>query len=134
MHAHQLPATHNKPFSAYIPSQLSVTRSKAGIVQKALTKQRHPSFPTARRHQVVSATSGAELPTVTQPFSIHDVDRELWMVLDLASDSELEGVHDMLFGEQSWSWLDTLYNAACTVLLIPASQEQASDQMQVQVF
>lgn len=45
------------------------------------------------------------------------------MVLDLASDSELEGVHDMLFGELSWSWLDTLYNAACTVTLMPTPQE-----------
>lgn len=37
---------------------------------------------------------------VTQPWSSNDVDRDLWAVLDLASDEELEGVHDILFGEQ----------------------------------
>ena len=39
------------------------------------------------------------LPVVTQPSSANDVDRELWTVLDLASDNELEGVHDILFGQ-----------------------------------
>lgn len=37
---------------------------------------------------------------MTQPRSPNDVDLDLWAVLDLASDEELERVHDMLFGEQ----------------------------------
>ena len=63
-------------------------------------------FGTARLRDKAfrSFTAGSarrdSLPVVTQPWSSNDVDRELWAVLDLASDEELEGVHDMLFGEQ----------------------------------
>lgn len=52
------------------------------------------------RSVVVSSSRGGSLPVVTQPWSSNDVDRDLWAVLDLASDEELEGVHDILFGEQ----------------------------------
>lgn len=52
------------------------------------------------RSVLASSSRGGSLPVVTQPRSPNDVDRDLWAVLDLASDEELEGVHDMLFGEQ----------------------------------
>lgn len=45
-----------------------------------------------------ASSSRSKLPVVTQPASSNDVDRDLWTVLDLASDEELEGVHDVLFG------------------------------------
>lgn len=35
---------------------------------------------------------------LTRPCSDQDVDRELWNLLDLAHDDELEAVHDILFG------------------------------------
>ena len=55
---------------------------------------------TSRPLQVIGAHSSqrGSLPVVTQPWSCNDVDRDLWTVLDLASDEELEGVHDILFG------------------------------------
>ena len=39
------------------------------------------------------------LEPITRPFSQQDVDRELWDLLDLATDDELEAVHDILFGK-----------------------------------
>lgn len=36
---------------------------------------------------------------VTKPYNELDVDRELWDLLDLAHDDELQAVHDILYGE-----------------------------------
>lgn len=55
---------------------------------------------------------------MTQPFSVHGIDRELWMVLDLASDTELEGVHDMLFGEPNQCIPSMLHEASCKVTAV----------------
>ena len=35
---------------------------------------------------------------LTRPYSELDVDRELWELLDLAQDDELQAVHDILYG------------------------------------
>ena len=43
--------------------------------------------------------SSAALEPLTRPMSEHDVDGELWSLLDLASDEELEDVHNILYGE-----------------------------------
>ncbi|DBA73736.1 TPA: hypothetical protein ACH3X2_009712 [Trebouxia sp. C0005] len=54
-----------------------------------------------RGRQICVRTASArrdKISSVTQPSSCNDVDRDLWTVLDLASDEELEGVHDILFG------------------------------------
>lgn len=58
-----------------------------------------PRLRTCRPYRFVLAKSsrGSSLPVVTQPRSPNDVDLDLWAVLDLASDEELERVHDMLF-------------------------------------
>jgi hypothetical protein len=42
-----------------------------------------------------------DLEPITRPYSQQDVDRELWDLLDLATDDELEAVHDILFGENN---------------------------------
>ncbi len=38
------------------------------------------------------------LEPITRPYCEEDVDRELWDLLDLANDDELEAVHDILYG------------------------------------
>jgi hypothetical protein len=35
---------------------------------------------------------------VTKPYNDFGVDRELWDLLDLAHDDELQAVHDILYG------------------------------------
>ena len=40
----------------------------------------------------------AALEPLTRPHSEHDVDGELWLLLDIASDDELVEVYDILFG------------------------------------
>ena len=45
------------------------------------------------------AASSTALEPLTRPMSEHDVDGELWSLLDLASDEELEDVHNILYGE-----------------------------------
>ena len=79
----------------------TVTRvNTAGLYRQSSTAT--PRLRKCRPYRSVLAKSSrtGSLPVVTQPRSPNDVDRDLWAVLDLASDEELEGVHDMLFGEQ----------------------------------
>ena len=99
MHAGQLGSRYSTPCSLLSPLQSGPLRLKCAAAHKPFRKQNCSGSPAGRRFGVASASKRDELPTVTQPFSVHGVDRELWMVLDLASDTELEGVHDMLFGE-----------------------------------
>jgi hypothetical protein len=40
---------------------------------------------------------------LTEPISMLDVDKELWEVLDLCSDEELETIYDVLFGPSPFS-------------------------------
>lgn len=83
-----------RPKSAFTqgtPAHKGVSRS----VPERLRVQYH-----GRRFCVKTASAHRKkLPSVTQPSSCNDVDRDLWTVLDLASDDELEGLHDILFGE-----------------------------------
>lgn len=77
---------------------------QAAVAKKSLQKsapERMHWQESRRRTCARAASSRGKLPSVTQPSSCNDVDRDLWMVLDLASDEELEGVHDILFGELS---------------------------------
>jgi hypothetical protein len=37
-------------------------------------------------------------PRLTEPASPYEVDRELWEILDMATDEELERIHGVLFG------------------------------------
>lgn len=102
MRVHQVPAQSDRPVLGHT-SLHAAKRAQVCIKQRPTRKHRSYSSTAPRRSRTLSAARRDELPTATQPFSIHDVDRELWMVLDLASDTELEGVHDMLFGKHRCS-------------------------------
>ena len=81
------PAGHGAP--AMLRSQGSTQH-----LGTPLHTQRQP-----RRPQVLCrAKSGAALEPLTTPHAAADVDMELWAVLDLCSDDELEEVHSILFG------------------------------------
>lgn len=100
MRVYYLPARYDTPFLCHNSGQ-AAKPAQVSLIPRSPTQLKLFTVSSARCVRVVSAAKRDELPTVTQPFSVHDVDRELWMVLDLASDTELEGVHDMLFGAES---------------------------------
>lgn len=50
-----------------------------------------------------SSSAATEIVALTEPVSSLDVDRELWAVLDLCSDEELEGIFDVLHGASPFS-------------------------------
>ena len=58
----------------------------------------HIQRQTQRPQVLCRAKSGAALEPLTTPHAAADVDMELWAVLDLCSDDELEEVHSILFG------------------------------------
>lgn len=82
-----------------VPKQM-VRRANLTGFCKQKGQAGYSSLRTSRPFKGVRAQSSqrSSLPVVTQPWSCNDVDRDLWTVLDLASDEELEGVHDILFG------------------------------------
>lgn len=82
--------------------RLTVSQNKAEFYSRSV-ELGSSRLRTPVRSVVASSSRGGNLPVVTQPWSSNDVDRDLWAVLDLASDEELEGVHDILFGEQPCS-------------------------------
>ncbi len=55
----------------------------------------------------------AALEPLTRPHSEHDVDGELWLLLDIASDDELVEVYDILFGAPRSIYLE---HTACLLL------------------
>jgi hypothetical protein len=62
------------------------------------------------------AQSDAALEWQTPPHAAADVDSELWAVLDLCSDDELEEVHSILFGASQAACMHLL-SVTCTVML-----------------
>lgn len=58
------------------------------------------------------AKSGAALEPLTAPHAAADVDSELWAVLDLCSNDELEEVHGILFGATQSVFIKGILNAA----------------------
>lgn len=91
----------------------TVRQVKASLSNRSV--QQIPSVPGRSRLRtyksvgsvIANSSRDGSIPAVTQPWSSSDVDRDLWAVLDLASDEELEGVYDMLFGEQLCSQFRT---------------------------
>jgi hypothetical protein len=61
------------------------------------------------------AQSDAALEWQTPPHAAADVDSELWAVLDLCSDDELEEVHSILFGASQAACMHLL-SVMCTVM------------------
>lgn len=85
--ARSQPAGHGAP--AMLRSQSSVQQ-----LGTPLHIQRQPQRPQV----LCRAKSGTALEPLTTPHAAADVDMELWAVLDLCSDDELEEVHSILFG------------------------------------
>eukprot|EP00879_Flechtneria_rotunda_P004778 GHRR01005048.1.p1 GENE.GHRR01005048.1~~GHRR01005048.1.p1 ORF type:complete len:394 (+),score=129.56 GHRR01005048.1:100-1281(+) len=54
-------------------------------------------------HTTRCANHSTNLVALTEPLSTLDVDRELWAVLDLCSDEELESLYNILFGASPFS-------------------------------
>ncbi len=80
------------------------------LFRKGVSKSVSENLHRSGRHICARTASArrAQISSVTQPSSCNDVDRDLWTVLDLASDEELEGVHDILFGESRLSISTTI--------------------------
>jgi hypothetical protein len=55
------------------------------------------------RRQISRSSSSTELVALTEPISKLDVDRDLWEVLDLCSNEELEAVYNILYGSSPLS-------------------------------
>lgn len=58
--------------------------------------------PSGNRLGIPRSKAG-ELVALTEPVSRLDVDKELWEVLDLCSDDELETIYNILFGTSPFS-------------------------------
>ncbi|CAL5227452.1 g10419 [Coccomyxa viridis] len=60
------------------------------------------SFPLQGQHWrargIAPLAASRGMDPLTRPYSELDVDRELWELLDLAQDDELQAVHDILYG------------------------------------
>lgn len=69
------------------------------------------------------------LEPITRPYCEEDVDRELWDLLDLANDDELEAVHDILYGEG----LSTHHRPASHTLSSSPPTEHSSTFLDLQV-
>ena len=52
---------------------------------------------------------------LTKPYNELDVDRELWELLDLAYDDELQAVHDILYGKAGLHTLSSSASLWCIV-------------------
>ncbi|CAL8466741.1 g6277 [Coccomyxa elongata] len=77
--------------------QYNIIFRKIRVGKSACGKSRTASTTTALRS--TSPTSEVRsLEPITRPCCEEDVDRELWDLLDLANDDELEAVHDILYG------------------------------------
>ena len=64
-----------------------------------------------RQRGYAPLTASRSMEPVTNPYNELDVDRELWDLLDLAHDDELQAVHDILYGESG-----ILYSACAAML------------------
>lgn len=99
--------------------RLTVWQTKADVCSRSV----HPGCSRLRTYRpltsvVASSSQSDSLPVVTQPWSSNDVDRDLWAVLDLASDEELERVHDILFGEQFCRFCSAEHGAALSTSVV----------------
>ena len=66
-------------------------------------KNRHAVVTQSSRRQISRSSSSTELVALTEPISKFDVDRDLWEVLDLCSNEELEAVYNILYGSSPLS-------------------------------
>jgi hypothetical protein len=60
--------------------------------------QRWGSVPSSTTRKIHVASLNRQSTVTTVPPDFKDVDNELWEVLDMATDSELEDIHDILYG------------------------------------
>lgn len=76
------------------------TMISGGMPERLGGSRRH----AGRRSRMSSSpTPSQEVAALTEPLSRLDVDKELWEVLDLCSDEELEAVYNILHGPSPFS-------------------------------
>lgn len=87
------------------PYQRSRYSSSTAVVPLSATPLRgNAAFPgPSGNRSSISRSKATELVALTEPVSRLDVDRELWEVLDLCSDEELETLYSILFGASPFS-------------------------------
>lgn len=96
----------SKGFSCRLPRRACHVSCK---LEDASGKKSHNQQPTdgSQQHQqprsVARGTAGVLAPVVDEPLSPMDVDPELWAVLDLCSDDELESLYNILHSTSPFS-------------------------------
>eukprot|EP00884_Botryococcus_braunii_P020484 jgi/Botrbrau1/7119/Bobra.0165s0135.2 len=95
-----------------VPHSRCMGTEREGRRNYVATSSIHPTVLTAWRLQSCHQRLGRKsipsrppcaIPRLTEPASSYELDNELWEILDMASDEDLEAVHDALYGRSLFS-------------------------------